>query len=845
MSKKIIFFILAIIFIALNIKVANASFLVLDLKTTQFGFNSLLDGTLTLNKTANYSAGSLFTATTNNKDYNISLSQWLSNSNFQYTLIKGYYIIDGNSWTSKQILNAKGNKIVGFNIPSSSKNIQNVSFTITGFGDLKIDLGNDNKFDWQYNGQQISWSEDIYPSGYSSNSVADSEAGITGANSIKRCEDLNITFNELLQTTKVKINVFAKKVISGADLNVSIANKECNIPDSNLNPNSFIKASCEVSIENPKSQVYQLCAFSKNGNSNTVYYKLPRFNTFYFMTMNMAIYNTTLDGNATIQDSKINSQIQNTLNKCTQQNCIIPINFVLENEGQLNIENILLRDKNYIDYTSMYDLNLVPDNIMVNNIKLPLSKFTDLKTPETKGNYNIKVSFENEISNFKEYNVTDIPIAVISTSSVIAGINQEITFSGANSESPNSQIAKYTWDFGDNQTATGSLVKHSYSKINNYTVALTVEDKLEIKGYSSIIIRIESLETSLPSLIDATAREILKAESALSSSSGTILETYKILGYDTLIKKANANISEIQLKYSTILNSNIQNKESQYNKLLNRINSLRKTVPISLNIDLQQIENDFPDITDIPSPEAFNENVSDTDSYKQNIYVFNQEKAKINTDIRKVYVIYIDGNETFTLVKKDISTSQTEINIIENFGSSNIEKIGILRPSNYKINDEFNLIEFFTSKEIVYKSKNLVGKTVVIPKLAQQESICGDNVCSIDENETSCPKDCEKKRPLGIFILLGVIVILGISYINFYKGPWNFKQLGNKISIKLRKKRLFTSQQDLINLSNYVRSVLNKGYKEEQIRLALIKKGWTNQQIDFAFKKARGMQNFK
>jgi len=78
-----------------------------------------------------------------------------------------------------------------------------------------------------------------------------------------------------------------------------------------------------------------------------------------------------------------------------------------------------------------------------------------------------------------------------------------------------------------------------------------------------------------------------------------------------------------------------------------------------------------------------------------------------------------------------------------------------------------------------------------------------------------------------------------VGYINFYKGPGNFKEVVNFISIKLFRRRLFTSKQDLATLSDYVKNSLKKDFKITQIKEVLLKKGWAEDQIEHIFKKLK------
>ncbi|MEW5827239.1 MAG: PKD domain-containing protein [Candidatus Bipolaricaulota bacterium] len=57
-----------------------------------------------------------------------------------------------------------------------------------------------------------------------------------------------------------------------------------------------------------------------------------------------------------------------------------------------------------------------------------------------------------------------------------------VSFDGRASSSPNGPIVAYAWDFGDGETAAGSIVTHTYAEKGVYTVTLEVTDGSGKKG---------------------------------------------------------------------------------------------------------------------------------------------------------------------------------------------------------------------------------------------------------------------------------------------------------------------------------------------------------------------------
>ena len=88
--------------------------------------------------------------------------------------------------------------------------------------------------------------------------------------------------------------------------------------------------------------------------------------------------------------------------------------------------------------------------------------------------------------------VNQPPIAVFSVNSYVAIVNQTITFNASSSYDPDGYIANYTWNFGDGNitTTTEPVIAHTFSKVGNYLVNLTVTDNNGLTNSTTKILRI-------------------------------------------------------------------------------------------------------------------------------------------------------------------------------------------------------------------------------------------------------------------------------------------------------------------------------------------------------------------
>jgi C1A family cysteine protease len=79
-----------------------------------------------------------------------------------------------------------------------------------------------------------------------------------------------------------------------------------------------------------------------------------------------------------------------------------------------------------------------------------------------------------------------------------ASMDEELFFNAENSFDAEGEIMSYTWDFGDQQTATGPAVSHKYTELGEYTVTLTVTDNSGQKTTDEIQIWIQNSNEPSP-----------------------------------------------------------------------------------------------------------------------------------------------------------------------------------------------------------------------------------------------------------------------------------------------------------------------------------------------------------
>lgn len=99
----------------------------------------------------------------------------------------------------------------------------------------------------------------------------------------------------------------------------------------------------------------------------------------------------------------------------------------------------------------------------------------------------------------------NIPVAVVNVDSEEFFIGVNYTFDGSESESPNGNIAKYNWNFGDGTPVVNTRTAiHSFSEVGTFEVVLEVTDEIGEKAKNTLKITVVSEEAVPTAVITPT-----------------------------------------------------------------------------------------------------------------------------------------------------------------------------------------------------------------------------------------------------------------------------------------------------------------------------------------------------
>jgi len=119
------------------------------------------------------------------------------------------------------------------------------------------------------------------------------------------------------------------------------------------------------------------------------------------------------------------------------------------------------------------------------------------------------------------------------------------------------------------------------------------------------------------------------------------------------------------------------------------------------------------------------------------------------------------------------------------------------------------------------------------PKTQSVSSDCGDGICDRDEDEEDCPEDCAGGAGWMIFLII-ILLAAGASVAGYFIK----KRMAMKEEEKPKEDAMpFNNEKDLNSVLEYIKSAKARNLDESNIAAALVKGGWKEDQVNYAFKK--------
>ena len=378
--------------------------------------------------------------------------------------------------------------------------------------------------------------------------------------------------------------------------------------------------------------------------------------------------------------------------------------------------------------------------------------------------------------------------------------------------------------------------------------------------------------------------EVIKAYKAvLNNVAQAKPELLKMLGYKDDVDKGIIDLNSYLAQYLALNGStqSQQTKDAIIANITNKTDTLMEHMPKSLVVSKSVTDYVVPGANDI-SDQVVLANQR-TQEIRDKLYIYQGQITVLGT--ADYYVIeFFDGSEKrgTMITKKVTGGSGYAVEILPGLSASavtfddNPETLQASGPAiaRWAKGAGDATYQYVLQGDKVSILKDL--KTLVIPQIVPEltKSItpqvsynCGDGVCAVLETDSgeipledsiTCPQDCKRKYPMTTWLVSLLAIIAIIWYLNFYHGKYSWDDLNNKLKIGSKKpassatswgnfftpkekveRKLFISQADERNVIGYIENALRKGFNKSKVSDALLNKGWTREQIEYAFGKAK------
>jgi PKD repeat protein len=752
-------------------------------------------------------------------------------------------------------------KLVGIKLTGQVNSIDSLVFNVSTLGSssscsipLKIDILNDDSFEWQAKGVSNELCVINAPYG------CYNEGDYVG-------ETFLITENSYCAKTKVSSG---KKFKIGADIlgetgkggNVNFKmeiNNELETQECTASANTSGSISCIVEldegitketevgicisvydeVDNGKYKIkYEIA--NACGSAGAGKYDFPIFiYPFKYSKINNFIFNQNLvnnQGSGTDLGTELSKYISDKYKGNCNPECIIPINFY---SGET--QDIFLSNLNLIytvdgskSETKIYNISKKGVLITSSFQKLDLAK-ANFITPFITG----EGSFILELGN-KEILRETIKILLISK---IIGFEPNrasalvpTNFIAHISEYQNNLT--YIWDFGDKsmkEVSDTNQMKHTYTSTGDYLVEVIVKNNL---GNSSKTFSVKVIppEEAILEILTEDKEKII----VLKSQINALPEWVKIEIEKSLdIKGMEEDIKTYEKQYEEAFN------EDSYVNLMKTL--LEFKVPSGLTISKQITKGALflsKEQLNLDILESLGAGKIEEEDYDTVINTWLARSLDASIEF-KTYALEYEG------VKEDfISYIKVSLEPNENLGEVYFIVNG--DPSEIIFSDESNTKKIGEKAEVLVFDELAETKTIeflypggveignfpiyIAPEFKNLDfgvnpGICNFNkVCekNLKEDWKNCRNDCKPYLLMFLFLtgLIFAFLIVYIALQEWYKRHYESK--------------LFPDKNQLFNLINFINNSLNQGLKKSEIFSNLKDLDWSEEQLKYAWNKFNG-----
>jgi PKD repeat protein len=750
---------------------------------------------------------------------------------------------------------------------TSENGISSFNFTLTGDANPLIDIGMDG-YDWRFFGTFQMWGgvmySDDFDEGYTQY-VGDYDT--TGYSVNPRygsaCSEFSIEPYELQDELFVRVNGVVKRIGEGGEFKAEIGNKQC-VFEQEIGYD-WTHVSCNISMSIPTDEeIIEKRACVKTAQAVFRVPAVAEDPEYYFITLNPAVYGGESSGEE-FSSSALEDAVEDFLDINCDGWCVVPIRIYGESDSDLTIEPEIIFN-NGGSTSSIYEID---EEIIEYNLSgklLNLVYFDDLVTPSATGEACfLEVEFLGD-DYTDHFNVTSGPVAKIEISSEYTAKDVLITFDGTSSTGG---IVSYSWDLGDGVNSSGNTVSHSYSDEGDYTIILTVRDANGVLDTDRLIISVVDMEEVLDNEFSSISSKVSSAKTRFSGYSGILKEFSDGMGFGSLIETSSSEFDNLKGEFELLKNSSSNSTSVRYVEIFSSLMVIKGSLPEELiMVNSSTYVNYRPASQyDLPSfSKIMGISMNSLEDFRSEVYRYNHETVEASYGYYDIYVDYLNGNENYVFVSKSFNSSGGDL--VESVIGPRLFSSGCNYENSSSVILCSNIGNRFSLKYAVASTSLALRSSFIIPLNAYADveiiyqydcsegdcdySYCGDKKCFSDsvlgvdegdsDNSNYCPEDCGKNIPWLWYIGLAVFLLIGVFWINFYRGPGNFFDITNGISYTLFKKRLFMIEKDRVILRGYVVRAIREGFNEGEIRKALEKKGWRKKQLNFIFEDIKKMQ---